>query len=679
MFEEFQEWLKSTKPKSARHYTSGFNTINRICSSASLEPLENWTIENWDSYYDLLNEQEEYKELNRTGKNILSATLNNIKLFLNNSNKITIPPAKPFEEFKWRWASKTPSEGINNRPILFGVLSVLVKHNGKKHATQAFRDDLIKLEDELQSKISLSKKDRGIEKNIIENSGQYWKAYGLLNTTSDGTINVSEFGLKVINENIDNESFVRWQIKNFYLPNTNVETSSIVQKHNDAEINIKPLELLFKIFSHILAHSESKNQEYITIEEVEKVIVPLSVNSNIPIDTYVEHIFNYREDESEYASWPNYTPEANDKRMLNEYFAFLKNFGAIAEYTSKEGNRYYFNDMTYRLLSDISKSKASSNTIIKANNIIYFGSPGTGKSNTVDEVTKGKNVRKVTFHPEYDYHSFVGGYKPSMEGESITYTFVPQIFTNVYVEAWKNPDEHYYLQIEEINRGNCAEIFGDLFQLLDRDNEGSSKYDVDANQELAKYLTKKLPDGNNGIVDGKIKLPNNLSIIATMNTSDQSLFPMDSAFKRRWDWEYMKIDYSCDKSNFTLKLNNGNTYEWLKFLKAVNRLIFETTGSPDKQIGNWFVNPTDKIIDEKMFINKALFYLWNDVFKDEDESLFNVDGRTVTYEDFFTEYNTNSELIVKIIDENLQLENKTIVNNASEIVELDSEESSTPE
>ena len=297
---------------------------------------------------------------------------------------------------------------------------------------------------------------------------------------------------------------------------------------------------------------------------------------------------------------------------------------------------------------------------IKANNTIYFGSPGTGKSNTVDALTSGSNVRKITFHPEYDYHSFVGGYKPSMDGTDIVYKFVPQIFTKIYIEAWQNPTEPYYLQIEEINRGNCAEIFGDLFQLLDRDSDGSSKYDVDASEELLAYLTEELGEGHDGIVNEKIKLPKNLSIIATMNTSDQSLFPMDSAFKRRWDWEYMKIDYDCTKSDFVIKLNNKNTYEWLKFLKAVNRKIFETTGSPDKQIGNWFINATDtnKIIDEKTFINKVLFYLWNDVFKDEDESLFDIDGETRTHEDFFTQ-NENSTLIVKMINEHLGLTNNT--------------------
>ena len=294
-------------------------------------------------------------------------------------------------------------------------------------------------------------------------------------------------------------------------------------------------------------------------------------------------------------------------------------------------------------------------------NIIYFGSPGTGKSYEVNQLTNNKNVKKVTFHPEYDYSSFVGGYKPSMEGTDISYKFVPQIFTNIYVEAWKNPDEHHFLQIEEINRGNCAEIFGDLFQLLDRADDGSSEYDVDASEELQKYLIEQLEEGHEGIANGKIKLPKNLSLVATMNTSDQSLFPMDSAFKRRWDWKYVGIDYdeSNPSSEFIIELDNDNRYKWLDFLKAVNEKIVKATESSDKQLGNWFVKPKNNNITEEMFINKVLFYLWNDVFKDEEENIFtlnvNDELKTFGYEDFFTE-NVNSSLLVKLMEESLSLE-----------------------
>ena len=310
------------------------------------------------------------------------------------------------------------------------------------------------------------------------------------------------------------------------------------------------------------------------------------------------------------------------------------------------------------------------------NNVIYYGSPGTGKSHKADIETDGKDVQKVTFHPDYDYHSFVGGYKPTMDRDKIAYKFVPQIFTKIYVDAWKNfesTDEtkSYYLQIEEINRGNCAEIFGDLFQLLDRKSDGSSKYEVTAEEELKKYLEGE--DGFNskehkGINDGKLRFPSNLKIIATMNTSDQSLFPMDSAFKRRWDWEYVPIDYHCKKSDFIIKLDNGKEFKWLDFLKKVNKEIFEIDNNQDKQIGNWFINAehTDNVILEKTFLNKVVFYLWNDVFKDEEKTIFKLnETENITYTSFFEKeasVNLLSDILEKrlgLIDINKEKDNPT--------------------
>ena len=298
------------------------------------------------------------------------------------------------------------------------------------------------------------------------------------------------------------------------------------------------------------------------------------------------------------------------------------------------------------------------------NNVIYYGSPGTGKSHRADIETNGKDVQKVTFHPDYDYHSFVGGYKPTMDGDKIAYKFVPQIFTKIYVDAWKNLvlDEEtkpFYLQIEEINRGNCAEIFGDLFQLLDRDKDGFSKYEVTAEEELCKYLLSEKGFGGNhpGIANGKLRFPNNLKIIATMNTSDQSLFPMDSAFKRRWDWIYVPIDTDCKFSDFTIKLDNGKAFEWLSFLKVINEEIFEITKSQDKQIGNWFIDAQNsgKVITESTFVNKVIFYLWNDVFKDEENTIFkSVDGKNLTYTSFF-ENGTSNNLVSYILEERLKL------------------------
>lgn len=285
---------------------------------------------------------------------------------------------------------------------------------------------------------------------------------------------------------------------------------------------------------------------------------------------------------------------------------------------------------------------------------IYYGCPGTGKSHKVKGLTEGadgkktvyfdesgakvadvnavedksklsSNIFRTTFHPDYDYSSFVGSYKPVMQPvldadgnetgkEDLVYAFVPQVFTNAYVRAWKSladesltdAEKQVYLIIEEINRGNCAQIFGDLFQLLDRKN-GFSEYPIIPDAELRKYLAKEKLENN------MLRLPANLHILATMNTSDQSLFPMDSAFKRRWAMEYIPIDLKQEKAKtFTFKVK-GVDYSWVEFLAKVNPLIRKATDSEDKQMGEFFIKES---VSEEDFKNKVMFYIWNDVCKD---------------------------------------------------------------
>ena len=288
---------------------------------------------------------------------------------------------------------------------------------------------------------------------------------------------------------------------------------------------------------------------------------------------------------------------------------------------------------------------------------IYYGAPGTGKSHRIKKELKemnvpNENIFRTTFHPDSDYSSFVGAYKPTMKpvddkykavvgkDEEIAYSFVPQTFIKAYTHAYKNPDENIYLIIEEINRGNCAQIFGDLFQLLDRDENGGSEYPIKADSDLKMYLEGELGVGHNGIKDGELCLPSNLYIWATMNTSDQSLFPIDSAFKRRWDWEYEPIKYK--NTDWLIKIGD-NTYKWTSFQRIINDKIFEATNSEDKMLGDYFVKPCNNVISEKQFINKVLFYLWNDVCKDGDGDIFRTeDNKDVKFSDLYNEYGTNT-------------------------------------
>ena len=307
---------------------------------------------------------------------------------------------------------------------------------------------------------------------------------------------------------------------------------------------------------------------------------------------------------------------------------------------------------------------------------IFYGAPGTGKSCGIKKALAGNNVPnenifRTTFHPDSDYSTFVGAYKPTMEvvphyesstgaqieEKRIAYNFIPQAFLNAYVRAYQT-DENVYLVIEEINRGNCAQIFGDLFQLLDRGDDGKSDYSIKADTDIRAYLEEVLGDDNEGIKGGNLCLPANLYILATMNTSDQSLFPIDSAFKRRWEWEYVPI--RNEEKGWVIAAD-GQEWDWWEFLESVNEKIGSITDSEDKKLGYFFVKPADgHTITAKTFVGKVLFYLWNDVFKDygfSDDEFQTEDGKEMKYPMFYeTEggKDVNERLIARFLS-NLKL------------------------
>lgn len=323
---------------------------------------------------------------------------------------------------------------------------------------------------------------------------------------------------------------------------------------------------------------------------------------------------------------------------------------------------------------------------------IYYGAPGTGKSHIINEMICNQSVIRTTFHPDSDYSTFVGCYKPTTKEEPrytsygekavtikdeegniltedrIVYEFVPQAFFQAYVKAWKfyaeagENDEikQQYLVIEEINRGNCAQIFGDLFQLLDRNDVGFSDYPIQTDNDMCKQLAKAfkaseiaLSENINACYKGEdvvekvlrgeiLLLPNNLHILATMNTSDQSLFPIDSAFKRRWDWQYMPICKGHDEqgNEYKWKISaDSNEYDWWSFLDKINHEIASVTNSEDKKLGFFFCKAQNGVISAQLFVSKVVFYLWNDVFKDyafESSAFKDLDDSILSFNKFYT-------------------------------------------
>ena len=376
-------------------------------------------------------------------------------------------------------------------------------------------------------------------------------------------------------------------------------------------------------------------------------------------------LFNYVLEEAE----KNYT----NKEIVNKVRSL------ISSNESKE------NSSSQRSNSDRQQQKDSKS--LKRNELIqkiFFGAPGTGKSFKIDDPEKGYGLKYVdesrkfrtTFHPDYDYAQFVGAYKPKPVGAKtdkteITYSFVPQVFAKAYAAAWEQyfsgsdaltDKNQVYLVIEEINRGNCAQIFGDIFQLLDRVDEGEgkdfSRYSIDADSDFAEWLKtgSVLKEKSvwtayeKQVGKGKLMLPPNLNILATMNTSDQSLFPMDSAFKRRFDWEYVPIDYEHPDAGFDIRID-GKLYKWLEFLKVANKNVYDVTKSEDKQMGEFFIRHS---VDYKEFRSKVLFYLWDSVYKDEidnkDAAVFQIEtGKFITFQSLFEgDEETQKNLIKKI-------------------------------
>lgn len=373
------------------------------------------------------------------------------------------------------------------------------------------------------------------------------------------------------------------------------------------------------------------------------------------------------------------------------------------------------------------ESSRTENHLLKTTGLqqIYYGAPGTGKSKTIKDLTFGESVIRTTFHPDSDYASFVGTYKPITEEvdlrdcygkkvideetnevvkeERIAYKFIPQAFLEAYVEAWKKlgSSKKQYLIIEEINRGNCAQIFGDLFQLLDRNEYGFSDYPIVADKDMQKYLEKEFAgweitnkdeinqlygEANmvNLIMKGeRLVLPSNLYIWATMNTSDQSLFPIDSAFKRRWDWKYVPIREGRDKetnAHLNWYINTGDKqYKWWSFISKVNELIGSLTNSEDKKLGYFFCKAKDGEIDADLFVSKVIFYLWNDVFKDygfDDKDFQDEEGKILSFDRFYEDKNgkTNVDIAsVELFLENLGVEKASF--NKEEDDDVDDEDS----
>lgn len=283
---------------------------------------------------------------------------------------------------------------------------------------------------------------------------------------------------------------------------------------------------------------------------------------------------------------------------------------------------------TINTFVDSTKYKSDEPVFKGGHNIIYYGAPGTGKSYRVSEEIKhdyiadysskqgSPDVFRATLHPEYSYSDFVGQLLPKVEQERVTYEFTPGVFTSALKHAISYPMRPTFLILEEMSRANVAAVFGDIFQLLDRDEDGRSEYTIN-NGLIAQNAILSDADGATDPNSCSVYLPENLFIVGTVNTSDQNVFAMDTAFKRRFTWEYVspKVDEASFENNPDIEISSDMTVSWYKLYTTLNDFITRDLGlTEDKQIGPYFIKfGHSQMNPEKLVKDKLLQYLWEDV------------------------------------------------------------------
>jgi hypothetical protein len=553
MKKQFISWLETEKPKSVRHYKSGFNTIEKILNDNNLLSLKIWTLENYETEYNKLLFLETFKNLNSSGNNILTATLSNYKKFMEQNNNI-IMPELPFDSFGWRWASTGIASHLNQPNSLRAVLdTILINGNGANNYTLEFKALLFSIcinkysftkehAETLTKPLKFSNKNEPI--TIIENSGNYWAHLGLLTTTGKNA-EVSELGKKFLTGELPEDDFVSTLIDEYSLPNKAYKTTEVT-KWKSAKLEIYPLKLIKNVFVYLYKNYKTEEQ-YITESELANIVIPCSYDlDKFPIKDITKHIVHYRKTSGKYSSWPK--PQNNystDKgfRMANEFLYFLEVFDFLSSNktnTVRSSDKKYF--ATNKLI-DMNESVNSNNDILRdipiSFNISNFdqaclnanlkysnqlitryvsslatkpfvllsGLSGSGKTKLAEAFAKWicESEEQYTLIPvgaDWTNREPLLGYPNALKDNE--YVKPDNDTLDLLIRATNDENRPYFLILDEMNLSHVERYFADFLSTMESKNS----------IPLHKLISEK-----NGIPN-TIKLPKNLFIVGTVNIDE---------------------------------------------------------------------------------------------------------------------------------------------------------------
>lgn len=567
MIQKFTTWLELNKPKSARHYTSGYNTINNILKENNYPELDTWTTQNFDSNYEKVTSITEFTNLNSSGNNILTATLSNLKKFLNINMENIQPPIIPFEKFGWRWATTGISSKLNLPVSLFAVLdAILINGNGEFNKTNEFKNIIKKLctnkyeiNDQDLIKTLTREDNQEVGKNIIENSGNYWRHIGLIEPSGQNA-KVTELGKSFLKGFVSKDEFVQKLIANYSLPSP-VYDSNEKQSFVNNNIIIYPFRIILELFEKFHEEETNTEQIYLTELDLKKIVVPFSIKyDESDIDKLVKLISEFRKDPIAFENWPNcYSHFGDDKgeRMINEYLFFLEAFDFLTSNTGIEivrsaTKKYYATDKLKKLfkhkqtdsninIENINQSTSNFNdfsiesfaekcfdsgllfsdliiqrfiaSLCTKPFVICSGLSGSGKTKLAQAFVQWiseseKQYKIIPVGADWTNREPLLGYPNGLD--SLSYVTPDSGALQLIIEASKieNVSKPYFIILDEMNLSHVERYFADFLSIME------------SGDSIKLYSGADRFDSEGIKIEQEIKWPKNLFIIGTVNIDE---------------------------------------------------------------------------------------------------------------------------------------------------------------